>query len=110
MLTLVMLLALLGGVVHTAQHDIEAERLSHVAHVAHFVADDAAHDDAADTTFDATHSDSDCLLGDLAATPSIAATPVITFVVLPRPDHPIIAARSHAPVGLQQARAPPISL
>lgn len=105
-----MLLTLLGGVVHTAQHDMEAERLSHVAHVAHFVADDAAHDDPTDATFDATHSDSDCLLGDLAATPSIAATPVITFVVLPRPDHPIIAARSHAPVGLQQARAPPISL
>lgn len=89
---LLMLLALLGGVTHTVQHDMLPDAPS---------IESAAHE---------VHIETDCLLGDLAAAPNCDATFSISFAVLPQPIHPPLTAPRPTPHRSQLARAPPVSV
>ena len=104
-----MLLALLGGISHSVQHDVASEFAHELTHHSATLADTherGAHDDK----LSHMHSERDCLLGDLSATQASSALALLDYVVLPRPNTPKLTPPVTRMVGATQARAPPISL
>lgn len=95
-----MLLVLLAGIAHNVQHDIAPEAALHVAAETH----------NNEGQSDSDHLDTDCLLGDITATPTALATSDLAVAVLPASLSPHSNVASRHALGLKQARAPPISL
>lgn len=115
-IALLMLLALAVGVTHTAQHDWASERVHEIAEAAHHatapvlhVHHEAPHHQEGDKS-KKTHSEPDCLLGDLSAAPACDTSPQKLNFILPRPTHPQNVQPSLHTQGLPPVRAPPLSI